>query len=337
MKKKADSITDDQAELWTAYANWINAQNFSRGSAKDHREKVKPFLQFLDERGQTLAQIDGRTLAAYQVHIFEATSAKTGKRLSCNSQINRLSALKNFLRFLHATQRLALNPSDAITLPHSPRLLPPVLLKPDEVRRLLDAPDLQNPLGFRDRVILETFYATGLRLSELISLAVDDLDFPQSLVRVVMGKGQRDRLVPMGSVCADWLRRYLADVRPVLLRSNSVVQASSLQSSTNGEATSRLFLNRFAAPLDKNGWHKKLAEYAKQARINAAFSTHAFRHMLATSMLERGADTRHVQELLGHASLATTQRYLHVAKGELKKVHAKTHPREAAAKAYGHA
>ncbi len=96
-------------------------------------------------------------------------------------------------------------------------------------------------------------------------------------------------------------------------------------------------VNRFAQPLDKNGWHKKLAEYAKQARVNAAFSTHAFRHMLATSMLERGADTRHVQELLGHASLATTQRYLHVAKGELKKVHAKTHPREAAAKAYGHA
>lgn len=310
------------AELWTAYANWINAQNFSPGSAKDHREKVKPFIHFLDERGQSLAQIDGRTLAAYQVHIFEAVSRKTGKRLSCNSQINRLSALKNFLRFLHATQRLALNPADAITLPHSPRLLPPVLLKPDEVRRLLDAPDLQNPLGFRDRVILETFYATGLRLSELTSLAVDDLDFDQGLVRVVMGKGQRDRLVPMGSVCADWLRRYLADVRPVLLRST---------------ATQRLFLNRFAAPLDKNGWHKKLAEYAKQARINAAFSTHAFRHMLATSMLERGADTRHVQELLGHASLATTQRYLHVAKGELKKVHAKTHPREAAAKAYGHA
>jgi integrase/recombinase XerD len=205
------------AELWTAYANWINAQNFSAGSAKDHREKVKPFLHFLDERGQSLAQIDGRTVAAYQVHIFETTSAKTGKRLSCNSQINRLSALKNFLRFLHATQRLALNPADAITLPHSPRLLPPVLLKPDEVRRLLDAPDLQNPLGFRDRVMLETFYATGLRLSELISLAVDDLDFDQALVRVVMGKGQRDRLVPMGSVCGEWLRRYLRDVRPVLL------------------------------------------------------------------------------------------------------------------------
>jgi integrase/recombinase XerD len=322
MKKKAPAITDEHAELWAAYAAWITVQNLSAGSAKDHREKVKPFLRFLAAQGLQLAQIDGRTLAAYQVHLFETISPKTGKRLACNSQINRLSALKNFLRFLHATQRIAINPGDAITLPHAPKLLPPVLLKPDEVRRLLDAPDLHNPLGFRDRVILETFYATGLRLSELLSLAVDDLDFEQALVRVVMGKGQRDRLVPMGSVCGEWLRRYVADVRPVLLR---------------GTATPRLFLNRFAQPLDKNGWHKKLDELVKLSRVNAAFTTHGFRHMLATSMLERGADTRHVQEMLGHESLNTTQRYLHVAKGELKKVHAKTHPREAAAKAYGHA
>jgi len=310
------------AELWAAYAAWIGAQNFSAGSAKDHREKVKPFLRFLDARGLQLAQIDGRTLAAYQVHLFEIVSAKTGKRLACNSQINRLTALKNFTRFLHATRRIALDPSDAITLPHAPKLLPPVLLKPDEVRRLLDAPDLQNPLGFRDRVILETFYATGLRLSELIALRLDDLDFAQSLVRVVMGKGQRDRLVPTGEACARWLSRYIEEVRQTLLR---------------GGDTPRLFLNRFAQPLDKNGWHKKLDELVKLARINAAFTTHCFRHMLATAMLERGADTRHVQELLGHASLATTQRYLHVARGELKKVHARTHPREAAARAYGHA
>jgi len=97
-----------------------------------------------------------------------------------------------------------------------------------------------------------------------------------------------------------------------------------------------LFLNRFAKPLDKNGWHKKLDEHVKAARIRKPFTTHCFRHMLATSMLERGADTRHVQEMLGHENLTTTQRYLHVARAELKKVHAKTHPREAAAKAYGH-
>jgi len=323
MKKKlaADPLAA-HAETLAAWAAWLRLQQRNEASVKDHREKLKPFLCFIDERGVMLDETDGRVIADYQAHLFECLSAKTGKRLSCSSQINRLTALKNFFRFLLRSSRIALDPCNVIVLPKQPKLLPPVLLKPDEVRRLLDAPDLHNPLGFRDRVIIETFYATGLRLSELISLAVADLDFEQALITVQHGKGDRARLVPMGATCGEWLRRYVCDVRPVLLR---------------GTATPRLFLNRFAAPLDKNGWHKKLAEYAKLTRINAAFSTHGFRHMLATSMLERGADTRHVQEMLGHENLTTTQRYLHVARAELKKVHARTHPRETAAKEYGHA
>lgn len=299
----------------------MRTQQRSEASVRDHHEKVKPFLRFIAARDIALPDVEARTLADYQAHLFECVSAKTGKRLACNSQINRLTALKNFLRFLHRSGRSACDHGAVITLPKQPRLLPPVLLKPAEVRRLLDAPDLGNPLGFRDRVILETFYATGLRLSELISLAVDDLDFEQSLVRVRLGKGQRDRLVPMGEACAHWLARYVAEVRPLLARA--------------GES-SRLFLNRFGAALDKNGWHKKLEELVRLARIKRAFSTHGFRHMLATAMLERGADTRHVQEMLGHEKLSTTQRYLHVARAELKKVHARTHPRETAAREYGH-
>ncbi len=321
-KKPATDPLANHAETLAAWAAWLRLQQRDEASVKDHREKLKPFLRFLDERGAALDEVDGRTVADYQAHLFECVSAKTGRPLACSSQINRLTALKNFFRFLHQTSRIALDPCNVIVLPKQPKLLPPVLLKPDEVRRLLDAPDLHNPLGFRDRVILETFYATGLRLSELLSLAVDDLDFAQALVSVKHGKGDRARLVPIGATCGEWLRRYVSDVRPVLLR---------------GTATPNLFLNRFARPLDKNGWHKKLAEYAKLTRINPAFSTHGFRHMLATSMLERGADTRHVQEMLGHENLTTTQRYLHVARAELKKVHAKTHPRETAAKQYGHA
>lgn len=327
MKKKASATTKPDvlaahAETLAAWAAWLRLQQRSEASVKDHREKIKPFLRFLDAQGVAPDEADGRTIADYQAHLFECVSIKTGKALACSSQINRLTALKNLFRFMQRSGRIALDPCSVIVLPKQPKLLPPVLLKPDEVRRLLDAPDLHNPLGFRDRVILETFYATGLRMSELLSLAVEDLDFEQALVSVKHGKDDRARLVPMGATCAEWLRRYVADVRPVLLR---------------GTVTPRLFLNRFAAPLDKNGWHKKLDELVKLARINAAFSTHGFRHMLATSMLERGADTRHVQELLGHENLTTTQRYLHVARAELKKVHARTHPREAAAKQYGHA
>lgn len=317
-----DAVLEAHRDTLAAWAAWLRLQQRSEASVKDHREKIKPFLRFLEAQGIVLDEVDGRVIADYQAHLFECVSMKTGKRLACSSQINRLTALKNFFRFMQRNARIVLDPCSVIVLPQQPKLLPPVLLKPDEVRRLLDAPDLHNPLGFRDRVILETFYATGLRLSELLSLAVDDLDFEQALIRVQHGKGDRARLVPMGGTCGEWLRRYLADVRPVLLRNTT---------------TQRLFLNRFAQPLDKNGWHKKLNELVKLARINSAFSTHGFRHMLATSMLERGADTRHVQELLGHENLTTTQRYLHVAKAELKKVHARTHPREAAAKQYGHA
>ena len=327
-----------------AWAAWLRLQQRHAASVKDHREKLKPFLVYLHAHGHTLDETDPRIIADYQAANFEAISAKTGQRLSCSSQINRLTTLKNFFRFLHHTGKIALDPCSVIVLPRLPKLLPPVLLKPAEVLRLLKQPDVHNPLGFRDRTILETFYATGLRLSELIALTVDDLNFTENLITVRCGKDARARLVPMGAHAADWLQRYLHDVRPVLLQPatskeltpiNQEPRTTSKAPRTTNQELPTLFLNRFAKPLQKNGWHKKLLEYIRMARLDPAFSTHAFRHMLATQMLEGGADTRHVQELLGHENLSTTQRYLHIAKGELKKVHARTHPREAAAKAYG--
>jgi len=304
------------------WAAWLRLAQHHAASIKDHRQKLTPFLCFIAERGLTLDETDGRTIADYQAHNFESISAKTGKPLSCSSQINRLTALKNFFRFLYRSGKIHLDPCHVIVLPKHQKLLPPVLLKPDEIRRLLAAPDLHNPLGFRDRTILETFYATGLRLSELLSLAVTDLNFEENLIHIRHGKGERPRLVPLGSHCRQWLESYLQNARPILLR---------------GSTSQHIFLNRFAKPLDKNGWQKKLCELVKITRINPKFSTHGFRHMLATSMLERGADIRHVQEILGHENLTTTQRYLHIAKGELKKVHTRSHPRETAAKQYGHA
>jgi integrase/recombinase XerD len=283
----------------------------NNGTLRDHRQKLQRFLAFLD--GEDPREATKETLAAYQSHLFELISRKTGKPLSCNSQINRLTVLKNFYRFLHQSGRIAINPAEVIVLPRQPKLLPPVLLKGHEMRALLDAPDLGNPLGFRDRVIMEVFFATGMRLAELISLAVADLDFAQGLVLIRSGKGQKTRLVPMGSVARNWLSEYLAQVRPVLAK---------------GRPSEALFLNRFARPMDKNGWQKKLAEYVATCGLEKPFTSHYFRHQLATAMLERGADTRHIQEILGHDTLKTTQRYLQVVKAELKRIHKKTHPRE---------
>ena len=299
------------ASLLKAWAQWIEAQGFAEGSATDHRHKLQGYLDFII--GDDPLDADAAKLADYQSHLFELVSAKTGKCLSCNSQINRLTALKNFYRFLHQTGRIAINPAESIILPRQPKLLPPVLLKPRELRKLLDAPDLGNPLGFRDRTIMEVFYATGMRLSELTSLAVGDLDFEQSLITIQKGKGGKPRIVPMGEAAKKWLSEYLANVRPVLAKDRE---------------TAALFLNRFGRRVGKSGWHKKLGEYLATARIKKPFASHCFRHQLATAMLERGADTRHIQEILGHETLKTTQRYLHVVKAELKRIHKKSHPRE---------
>lgn len=310
----SQSGTPEQECLGTllkSWAEWIAAQGFAEGSPTDHRHKLQAYLDFLD--GDDVLDAEAGKLADYQSHLFELVSTKTGKRLSCNSQINKLTACKNFYRFLRQSGRIAVDPAESIILPRQPKLLPPVLLKPAELRRLLDAPDLGNPLGFRDRTIMELFYATGMRLSELTSLAVDDLDFEQGLVAIRNGKGGRDRIVPMGEAGRNWLTEYLAHVRPVLLKDRK---------------SEAVFLNRFAKRIGKSGWHKKLGEYLDAARIRKPFTTHCFRHHLATAMLERGADTRHIQEILGHETLKTTQRYLHVVKAELKRIHKKSHPRE---------
>jgi integrase/recombinase XerD len=302
---------EDMETLLKSWAEWIEAQGFAPGSAKDHRQKLQGFLEFLD--GGDPLEADKKKLSAYQSHLFETVSKKTGKKLSCNSQINRLTVLKNFYRFLHQTGRIARNPTEIIVLPHHPKLIPPVLLKSREMKQLLETPDLGNPLGFRDRTIMEVFFATGMRLTELTSSAVEDLNFEESLIHIKHGKGQKQRLVPMGEAAKNWLGEYLQNVRPILAKS---------------ETTQAVFLNRFAHRIDKNGWQKKLTEYVKAAGLKKNFTTHCFRHQLATAMLERGADTRHIQEILGHETLKTTQRYLHVVKAELKRIHAKSHPRE---------
>jgi integrase/recombinase XerD len=321
LNKVVELEQEDMETLLKSWGEWIEAQGFAPGSVKDHRQKLQGFLDFLDiedsERPQGSAspvlESDKKNLSSYQSHLFEIISKKTGKKLSCNSQINRLTVLKNFYRFLHQTGRIANNPAESIVLPRHPKLIPPVLLKSREMKKLLNTPDLGNPLGFRDRTIMEVFFATGMRLTELTSSAVEDLNFDENIIHIKHAKGQKQRLVPMGESAQNWLQEYLENVRPLLAK---------------GSLTNAVFLNRFSNRIAKSGWQKKLAQYVKISGINKNFTSHCFRHQLATSMLEGGADTRHIQEILGHETLKTTQRYLHVVKAELKRIHRQSHPRE---------
>jgi integrase/recombinase XerD len=196
------------------------------------------------------------------------------------------------------------------------------------MRKLLAQPDTATALGFRDRVILEILWCAGLRVSELLSLAVADVDFTQGLLSIRHGKGDKPRVVPLGNAALAWLREYVGSVRPILARAASGPQNGRARRLTPDPE--RLFLSCRGLPLDVSGLLHRLKLCQRRAGCRKNLTVHSFRHTLATEMLKRGADLRHIQALLGHERLSTTARYTHIVKRELRKVHGKTHPRELA-------
>jgi integrase/recombinase XerD len=323
-KHDGEKVAPTWAELMTAWQQWLALQNYAAGAQKDFPQKVQLLRLFLAQRGlidgaerADLGAIDAATLGDYQAFVFDYVSPKTGRKLKTMSQIHALSYVQSFFRFLKKTKRIALDPARVIRLPRAPQTLPAALLTPDEMRRLLAVPDVHTPTGFRDRCILEVFWTTGIRIGELLSLAVRDIDFAQALCTIRHGKGGKPRVVPLGAGALAWLREYIDGVRPLLA------------SEAKGDAPQTLFLSRFGVRMDKSGLHYKLKAYQRRAGIKKNLTAHSFRHTLASEMLRAGADLRHIQELLGHGNLTTTQRYLHVVKADLKKVHGRTHPREA--------
>ena len=312
----------DLAAVLDDYRAWIRGQGLSKNSPEDHVIKLTLFWRFLDQRRVLRGgrvewpEIDRDLIAEYQAYVFDYVSPKTGRKLACNTQINLLSYLQTFFRFLLRTGRIALDPAEIIKLPRAPQLLPAVMLKPDEMRRLLGVPNVQTVIGFRDRTILEVLWSSAPRVSELCAVAVDDLNFAEGLLTIREGKGQTERVLPIGEGALAWTAEYLRAVRPLLRQHRR---------SGNSPA---LFLNRTGQSMTKGGWEAKMRVYTTRARVDPLFTTHSFRHQLASDMLKNGADLRHIQQMLGHESLTTTQRYLHVVKGELLKVHAQTHPKE---------
>lgn len=309
-------------KLLADYRDWIQGQGFTKNSAKDHQAHLSHWWRFLESRG-LLAQervrldlIDRDVIADYQAYIFDYVSPRTGKQLSCNSQINALSYLITFFRFLESTGKIALNPSGIIKLPRHPQLLPAVLLKPEEMRRLLEVPNVQTVMGFRDRTFLEVLWTSAPRLGELIAVHAEDINHAEGLLTIREGKGSTQRVVPIGTGALAWVKEYIRAVRP-LLALHRRARPSPI-----------LFLNRFGRPMEKSGWEYKMNVYTARARVNSAFTSHSFRHQLASDMLKNGADLRHIQQMLGHENLQTTQRYLHVVKAELARVHSQTHPKE---------
>jgi integrase/recombinase XerD len=260
-------------------------------------------LWLANNAGEALLDIREATLAAFIAHLSRQTRA--------SSQARYLSTLRRFYRWQIGRGRLSVDPTLKLANPARPSRLPKVMSE-KQVDALLAAPDLDSPLGLRDRAMLETLYASGLRVSELVNLKIHEVSFNDSVVRVI-GKGSKERLVPLGEQAIDWLTDYLKQARPEILK---------------GQQSEDLFVTARGGAMTRQAFWQLIKRYAPQAGIDASkLSPHVLRHAFATHLLNHGADLRVVQLLLGHADITTTQIYTHVARERLKKLHAEHHPR----------
>ena len=274
-----------------------------------YRRDLGRYVGFLRERGISDArQVDGRAVAAH-VATISASTHGDGRRYRATSVVRALSSIRAFHRFQLREGKTTEDPTAAVVRPKLPRTLPRPL-SVDDVARVLEHPDA-SAKGMRDRAVLETLYAGGLRVSELVGLDVDDVDLEEGSVRV-LGKGGKERDVPIGRHARDAVGAYLSRVRPQIATARS---------------RSAMFLNLRGGRLTRQGCAGILEQHAAAAGIEKKVSPHTLRHSFATHLLEGGADVRVVQELLGHASVATTQVYTLVTKEHLREVYYTSHPR----------
>ena len=267
-----------------------------------YESDLADFFLWLDESGITIECVQGSDLARYTSHC-------TNKKLKTTSIGRRLSTIRQFYRFLLEEGIVDADPTRDLAIPKRGKYLPGVLSH-EEVDMLLAAPDIGTPLGIRDKAMLELIYATGLRVTELVGLKLPNLNLHVGYL-ICRGKGDKERLVPMGETAQRWVKEYIDLVRPSLIRYASDV----LFCSNRGKAMSR-----------QNFWYM-IKRYALAAGILKPISPHSLRHSFATHLLTGGADLRSVQMMLGHADISTTQIYTHVTSTRLKKIHEQYHPR----------
>lgn len=268
-----------------------------------YRRDLLPFHRYVEAKKRTLSRLDGEVVVQYLMH-------RRRQGASPSTVARNLVAIRMLLRFLTSEGRIRENPAADLESPRMWRRLPEVL-RPEEVERLLAAPDPTKPKGLRDRALLEALYATGARISEALGLTMDSVNLEVGFLRV-RGKGGKERLVPLGRKAKEAIARYLARVRPKL---------------ADRRGSEHLFLTKGGRPLDRVNAFLLVRKYCRQAGIKRRVSPHSLRHSFATHLLEGGADMRAVQELLGHASISSTQIYTHVEQARVKELHRKFHPR----------
>ena len=279
-------------------------KGLSSNTVSAYRRDLMKFAEFARKRRLSLQAVSRDDLVDFLATLYR-------QNLDSKSVARHLVTLRNFFRFAQIQEHIPADPSVNLESPKIRRSLPGYL-RLEEVERLLNQPDVKNALGLRDRAMLEVLYSTGLRVSELIGLRVSDLDTKVGCVRCI-GKGDKERIVPVGKKALAIVEKYLRDARPRLLG--------------KAPGSPALFVNRRGAPLSRVGVWKILSAYGRRAGLRVALTPHMLRHSFATHLLERGADLRSVQLMLGHADISTTQIYTHVVEERLKQVYKAHHPR----------
>lgn len=279
-------------------------KNLSEQSVLAYLSDLNKFLVFIEEKTSDLNLVTTKLVSEYfeivrDLGISSATIARY------------LSSVKGFFKYLSAQEYIEKDPTEILSTRITERKLPTVLSF-NEIEKILQAPNVKNNLGLRDKAILELFYSCGLRVSELINLKLSDLYFSDGVIRV-LGKGSKQRIVPIGKSAVSWITNYLQTVRLLL------------EKKTKSENI--IFLNNRGTKLSRMGVWKIVDKYVKEAEIEKEFHPHTFRHSFATHLLEGGADLRAVQEMLGHADISTTQIYTHIDRDFVKQMHKDFHPR----------
>ena len=278
-------------------------QGLSKNTLVSYEHDIRSFLDYLNDNKVKLFD-------AQQSDINLFVSFRFSKGISSSSNMRLISSLKKFFIYLVSRNFVKKNPTENIESPRKVKLLPHTI-DAESVDKLLNSPDLQTRFGARDKAMLEILYACGLRVTELVSLKFSQVVIESNFLRV-MGKGSKERIIPINDYALSFLKTYIDDFRSEFIKSKK---------------TDSLFLSNRGAEMTRHSFWHIIKKYAMQAGINEHLSPHTLRHAFATHMINNGADLRVVQLLLGHSDLSTTQLYTHIAKNELKELHCKNHPR----------
>lgn len=289
----------------------LEVRNYSEATIRNRRSCLRFFVRWCDARSVVRpAEVTKPILESFQRFLFYKRQ-DSGRSLGFRSQVQHLVSVRTYFKWLTRQNVILSNPASELELPRKGVSLPREILNEREVEVVLCQPDTSDPYGVRDRAILEVLYSCGIRRKELCGLGLYDIDRDRGTLLVRAGKGNKDRVVPIGQRALAWVERYVREVRSELVTLPDC---------------GVLFLSRFGTGMSMASLSGKVRGYIDGAELGKTGSCHLFRHTMATLMLERGADVRYIQEILGHADISSTQMYTHVSIRRLKEVHAATHP-----------